>query len=80
MSEDGRQAVLFTFLHSQQMRRNAPTIYLRGLDEKAVYRVKTIDNKLVERQRELSGSYLMNEGLNFRLVGDFDSTMVILER
>jgi alpha-galactosidase len=80
VSEDGRQAVLFAFLHSQQLRRPAPTIYLRGLDEKAVYRIKTIDNKLVEKQKSLSGSYLMNEGLNFNLVGDFDSTMVILER
>ena len=80
VSEDGKQAVLFAFMHSQQMRRPAPTIYLRGLDANAVYKVKTIDKKLVERQRELSGSYLMNEGLNFNLVGDFDSTMIILER
>ena len=72
--------MLFAFLHSQQYQRPAPIIYLQGLDEKAVYKVKSINNKLVERQRELSGSYLMNEGLNFRLVGDFDSTMVILER
>jgi alpha-galactosidase len=80
VSEDGKQAVLFVFMHSQQMRRNAPTIYLRGLDEKATYRVKTIDKKLVESQRELSGSYLMNQGLNFRLAGDFDSTLAILEK
>ncbi len=80
VSDDGKQSVLFAFLHSQQMRRPAPTIYLRGLDEKAVYRVKTIDNKLVEKQKELSGSYLQNEGLNFELTGDFDSTMIILER
>jgi len=80
VSEDGRQSVLFAFLHSQQMRRDPPTIYLRGLDEKATYRLKTIDNKLVERQQELSGSYLMNQGLNFRLTGDFDSTIVILEK
>jgi alpha-galactosidase len=80
VSEDGRQAVLFAFLHSQQMRRNAPTVYLRGLDAKATYRVKTIDKKLVESQRDLSGSYLMNQGLNFRLAGDFDSTMVIFEK
>jgi alpha-galactosidase len=80
VSDDGRQAVLFAFLHSQQLRRPAPAIYLRGLDEAATYRIRTIDNKLVERQRELSGSYLANQGLNFRLTGDFDSTMLILER
>jgi alpha-galactosidase len=80
VSEDGKQAVLFAFLHSQQFRRPSPAIYLRGLDEKAVYRLKTIDNKLVEKQKTLSGSYLANQGLNLRLVGDFDSTMLILER
>ena len=34
VSADGRQAVLFAFLHSQQFLRPAPTIYLRGLDER----------------------------------------------
>ena len=33
--QDGKQAVLFAFLHSQQYLRPAPTIYLRGLDENA---------------------------------------------
>jgi alpha-galactosidase len=80
VSEDGKQAVLFAFMHSQQLRRDTPPLYLRGLDEKATYRVKTVDNKLIDRQHALSGSYLMNQGLNLRLVGDFDSTMIILER
>jgi alpha-galactosidase len=91
VAEDGQQAVLFAFLHSQQFLRPAPTIYLRGLDEAAVYRVKTIDGKLVSPGSgaapppggagvTLSGSYLMNYGLNFELAGDFDSTSIVLER
>jgi alpha-galactosidase len=80
VAPDGKQAVLFAFLHSQQFLYEAPTIYLRGLDERALYRLKPIDDKLAEKQRVLSGSYLMNHGLNFNLVGDFDSTSVLLER
>ena len=80
VSQDGKQAVLFAFLHSQQYLRPVPTIYLRGLDEGAVYRLQPMDHKLVERQEMLSGAYLMNHGLNLRLRGDFDSTSILLER
>jgi alpha-galactosidase len=80
VSDDGRQAALFAFLHSQQFRRPAPTIYLRGLDAAATYKVRPVDDKLVDKIDVASGSYLMNHGLNLRLGGDFDSTLVILER
>jgi hypothetical protein len=45
-----------------------------------VYRVEPIDGKLLERQPQLSGAYLMRAGLNVNLRGDFDATAVILER
>ena len=80
VAADGKEAVLFAFLHSQQFLYQAPTIYLRGLDERALYRFNIIDDKLVEKQKVLSGSYLMNHGLDFNLVGDFDGTSVLLER
>ncbi len=80
VSQDGKQAVLFAFLHSQQFERPMPVIYLRGLDADAVYRVKPLDKKLVEKQTELSGSYLMNHGIELELKGDFDSTSVLLEK
>ncbi len=49
VSDDGKQSVLFAFLRSQQYGRPAPTIRLRGLDERAVYRLKPLHrNKLVE--------------------------------
>jgi alpha-galactosidase len=80
VAPDGKQAVLFAFLHSQQFLYQAPTIYLCGLDEHALCHLKPIDDKLVEKQRVLGGSYLMNHGLDFNLVGDFDSTSVLLER
>jgi alpha-galactosidase len=80
VSEDGEQAVLFAFLHSQQLLRPAPTIHLRGLDEHALYRVKSIDDKLVDKFQTVSGSYLLHHGLDLKLGGDFDSTMVVFER
>ena len=80
VSEDGKQSVLFAFLRGQQFRRNQPAICLRGLEEGAVYRVKGLDDKLVEKMQTASGAFLMNRGLNFRLAGDYDSTSVVLEK
>jgi alpha-galactosidase len=80
VSPDSKQAVLFAFRHSQQYETAAPTIRLWGLDERAVYRVESIDGKLVETPPQLSGAYLMKAGLNLNLRGDFDATAVILER
>jgi len=76
----GRHAVLFAFRHSQEYNTPAPTIRLRGLDPHAMYRIESIDNKLVEKQPQLSGAYLMEAGLNVDLRGDFDATAVVLER
>ena len=72
--------MLFAFRHSQEYNTAPPTIHLAGLDEKAVYKLEAIDNKLVDKQTELSGAYLMDNGLNLRLRGDFDSTAVLLRR
>jgi alpha-galactosidase len=80
VAQDGKQAVVFAFLHSQQYLRPAPIVYLRGLDERAVYRLKPIDNKLAGAPETAGGAYLMNHGIELRLTGDFDSTLLTLER
>lgn len=80
VSSDGKQAVLFAFRHSQQYKTPVPTIYLQGLSEHAVYRVESIDGKLSDKQPVLSGASLMKRGLNLNLRGDYDSTVVVLER
>ena len=80
VSPDGKQAVVFVFRHSQEYNTAAPAIRLRGLDERALYRVEAVDGKLLDRQPELSGAYLMRAGLNVNLRGDFDSTAVVLDR
>lgn len=81
VSEDGKQAVVFALQRAQQYGRPAPVVYPRGLDEKATYRVKPMHReRLMERQTELSGAYLMRKGLNVNLRGDYSGTAVVLER
>ena len=80
VSADGRQAVLFAFLRSQQLNRSAPAIYFQGLDERATYRVTATDDKVADRPDVLGGAALMHRGLNLKLGGDFDSTLIILGR
>ena len=80
VAADGREAVLFAFFHAQHYSAQPPVLYLRGLDAGATYRLQPIDNKLVEKQRVVSGSYLMNHGLSFNLEGDLDGTSVLLEK
>ena len=80
VAADGKQAVVFALRHAQQYNTAAPTIRLRGLDQRAIYRVESVNNKLVERQPQFSGAYLMNAGIHVNLRGDFDATAIILER
>jgi alpha-galactosidase len=80
VAADGRQAVVFALRHSQQYNTAVPTIHLRGLDERGIYKVESVNNKLVERQPQFSGAYLMNVGVNVNLRGDFDATAIILDR
>ncbi|HZU29415.1 MAG TPA: alpha-galactosidase [Bryobacteraceae bacterium] len=80
VSDDGAQAVFFAFRHSQQLGEPAAAICLRGLDPNATYRLRRVDGLLLDRGDELSGSYLMNQGLRFNLSGDFAGSAVVLER
>jgi alpha-galactosidase len=80
VSQNGKQAVLFAFLHSQQYRNPMPAVRLQGLDPKATYRVHKIDGKLMDPNETYTGSYLMNQGVHLRLTGDYDSTSVEFDR
>jgi alpha-galactosidase len=73
-------AVLFAFLHSQQFGTPFPTVFLRGLDEGAMYKVQAIDPAQLTETENLSGAYLMHHGIDLKLRGDYDSTSVILEK
>jgi alpha-galactosidase len=80
VSRDGRQAVLFAFLHSQRFNTSFPTVFLRGLEENAMYKVEAIDAAQLPDMGNVSGAYLMHHGLDFKLRGDYDSTSVMLEK
>lgn len=80
VSADGKQAVLFVLLRSQQFGRPLPALSFRGLDSKALYRVKSIDGRIAGKQETLSGAFLQGHGLTFPLRGDYDSSAVVLER
>jgi alpha-galactosidase len=80
VAADGKQSVVFALRHSQQYNTAAPTIRVQGLDPKALYKLESVNNKLLERQPQLSGAYLMQVGLNVNLRGDFDGTAIILEK
>ncbi len=80
VSQDGRQAVLFAFLHSQQFGTPFRTVFLRGLDENAMYKVEGIDPQQLTSTESVSGAYLMHHGIDLKLHGDYDSTSVILEK
>lgn len=80
VAKDGSQAVLFAYRHSQQYSTPAATIQLRGLDSRAVYKLESIDEKLLDQQTHFSGAYLMQNGVNLKLENDYDSTALILTR
>jgi alpha-galactosidase len=77
VAQDGKQAVLFAFLHSQQYSEMPPAIRLAGLDPKATYRTQVYGQTA---SQVWSGAYLMQSGLSLRLVGDYDSAVVKLDR
>ncbi|HVW87737.1 MAG TPA: alpha-galactosidase [Bryobacteraceae bacterium] len=77
VSQDGKQAVLFAFLHSQQYRQMPPAIRLTGLDPRATYRIQVWGQP---NAQEFSGAYLMENGVNVRLTGDYDSAAVEFQR
>jgi alpha-galactosidase len=80
VSNDGHQAVLFAYLHSQKFGNDFPLVFLRGLDENALYKVEGIDPSQLHEAGMLSGAYLMHHGINLDLHSDYDSTSVIFEK
>lgn len=80
VARDGSQVVLFAFLQAQRYGSPFPTVRLQGLQPDAMYRIKTIDDKLKGLPEVLSGDALMHSGLTFQLTGDYDSSSVTLER
>ncbi len=81
VSLDGRQAVVFAFLHSSTMFYPYPRVFLKGLDPDTQYRVTPISGALVKGSPEMaSGAYLMAHGVDPDLRGDFQAAAFRIER
>ena len=72
VARDGKSAVVFAFLHSQQMQYPFPTIFPQGLASDTVYSIQPIGGRLPSGTPEkASGAYWMHHGIDFPLRGDF---------
>jgi alpha-galactosidase len=80
VSEDGSQAVLFAFLHSEQFGTAFPVLRLRGLDANAIYEIRPFDPETFKELHRMTGDYLMNHGIDLDLQGDYGATTLTLER
>jgi alpha-galactosidase len=80
VAQDGSQAVVFAYLHSQQYGLPQPAVTLEGLDPRAMYSVTALDGSKYMGEAEVSGALLMGGGVHFNLVGDYDATAIVLKR
>lgn len=81
VSSDGRQAVLFAFLHSSTLQYPYPRIVLKGLDTRARYRLRVVAGKPADNTpAEASGAHWMSAGVELLLKGDFQAAAVVLDR
>lgn len=79
VAPDGKSAVIFGFLHSQQMRYPSSRIFPRGLVATATYKASMVTGKLEPGSpTQASGDYWMHHGLAFTLEGDYDAAAVLL--
>jgi alpha-galactosidase len=79
VSPDLHTAVVFAFLHSEQMEYPSPTVFPRGLAPTAVYSVHAVAGKLSPQTPGVaSGAYWMGHGINFDLKGDYVAAAITL--
>ena len=66
-----REVLLFAFLPQSKLGHRAARVKLRGLDGDKIYKFQ-----INEEEIEKSGSYLMNQGIDIKLIGDYDSKII----
>ena len=72
ISEDGKQVVLFAFQTRATINFSWPWFRLQGLDSDAKY--------VLDGNQTVSGSTLMNLGVQLRFQGDIDSQVLIFDK
>jgi len=74
-------AVVFEFLHSQQMRYPAPMVFPEGLNQSATYTVRPLYGHLTgNASAKASGAFWMGRGINADLQSDYDAAAFVFER
>ena len=81
LGANASSAVLFAFLHSSQLGNDLPAVRLRGLKPDARYRVESRQpgGQPAMPAQTLSGTFLMERGLQLPLRGDYASLLLWLE-
>jgi alpha-galactosidase len=80
VSRDKKQAVAFAFLHSSSENYPFPRIYLRGLDENAIYTLRPLTGKIAPKTPlAATGSYWMHHGVDVELRGDFQAMAFVVQ-
>jgi alpha-galactosidase len=80
VASDGSQAVLLAYLQSQHYGIAYPQVRLQGLQPEAMYRIRALDAAKYAGESIVQGSVLMGYGVQLKLMGDDDSTALVLER
>lgn len=81
VAQDGRQAVLFAFLHSGTRGSSYPRVQLRGMEPDARYRTRIVTGKVQQgTPEEASGAYWMSRGIELDMRGDFQATAIVFDR
>ena len=80
VAQDGSQAVVLAYLHSQRLMLRYDPIKLKGLDPAAMYTVRALDPGKYVGDVTVAGSVLMGAGVQLKLSGDYDSTALAIER
>lgn len=65
------EVLLFAFLPQSKLGHRDARVKLRGLDGDKIYKFQ-----INEEEFEKSGSYLMNQGIDIKLIGDYDSKII----
>lgn len=72
---NGEEGLVFAFLPQSELGHRGVNIRLRALEKESNYLVK-VDEKAIVK----SGGYLMNHGLELKLYGDYDSTIIKINK
>ncbi|MFF2090704.1 alpha-galactosidase [Paenibacillus sp. NPDC058174] len=73
VTADQNESVIIALMHPQKFQNPSPRIYLRGLQEDALYKVSDIEEPL-------SGRALMYRGIDVNLHGDMASKLLKINR